>query len=141
MARNQACGEGNNLSPKKAGLTWNHHFHTVNWSPPFQGPFLWDVGQQTTDIANVSQLRNYVKIAQVFRDVIEDPENVFETKMDEGTCVVFDNRRIVHARRAFTAEGGERWLKGCYVDVNSFRSRLRSFDAGFHDEAPTVLCD
>jgi gamma-butyrobetaine dioxygenase len=51
--------------------------------------------------------------------------------MEEGDLVLFDNRRVLHARRAFrdwtdaekeergiTIPEGEpsRWLKGCYLD-------------------------
>ena len=51
--------------------------------------------------------------------------------MEEGDLVLFDNRRVLHARRAFRdlteeerAERGvkvvegepSRWLKGCYLD-------------------------
>ena len=39
--------------------------------------------------------------------------------------MIFDNRRVLHARRAFDATKGERWLKGAYVDDDVFFSRLR----------------
>lgn len=39
--------------------------------------------------------------------------------------MIFDNRRVLHARRAFDASKGERWLKGAYVDDDVFFSKLR----------------
>ena len=39
--------------------------------------------------------------------------------------MIFDNRRVLHARRAFDATKGERWLKGAYVDDDVFFSKLR----------------
>lgn len=58
-------------------------------------------------------------------------ENVFEYRLEEGECVVFDNRRVLHARRAFDASQGERWLKGAYVDDDVFFSRLRVLQERF----------
>ena len=58
-------------------------------------------------------------------------ENVFEYRLKEGECVVFDNRRVLHARRAFDASQGERWLKGAYVDDDVFFSRLRVLQERF----------
>lgn len=45
----------------------------------------------------------------------------FEETLKEGECVVFNNRRVLHARRAFDTESGERWLKGTYVDWDDFQ--------------------
>ncbi|MCJ1419233.1 hypothetical protein MMC32_005586 [Xylographa parallela] len=101
----------------------------INWSPPFQGPFERDIGMK--DISRngkaepgLSALRVYLKAAKVFKAFLEAEDSVFETKMEEGTCVVFDNRRILHARKAFDSDG-ERWLRGAYVDKDPFKSRLR----------------
>lgn len=91
----------------------------VNWSPPFQAPFLFDIGQPH------KRLSKYLEAIKVFKRLIEDPASVLETKLDEGTCVIFDNRRIVHARRAFSDGEGRRWLRGAYVDKDAFRSRFR----------------
>lgn len=89
----------------------------INWSPPFQAPFEVSITQPS--------LNNYIRTAKQFKALVEDNAAVFETRMDEGTCVVFDNRRILHARRAFSSEGGERWLRGAYVGGDDFMSRLR----------------
>lgn len=56
---------------------------------------------------------------------MEADHAIFEKKLEPGTAVIFDNRRIVHARRAFGKQGGERWLRGAYIDTDVFRSRLR----------------
>ena len=89
----------------------------INWSPPFQAPFEHQVGQ--------APLGDYLKLAKEFKAHVEDDAAVFETKLGEGTCVVFDNRRVLHARKAFSSEGGERWLRGAYVGGDAFMSRLR----------------
>ena len=89
----------------------------INWGPPFQAPFEIDIRQPL--------LEQYLKMAKEFKARVEDEAAVFETRIDEGTCVVFDNRRVLHARRAFSSEGGERWLRGAYVGGDAFMSRLR----------------
>jgi gamma-butyrobetaine dioxygenase len=92
----------------------------LNWSPPFQGPFSNDIG--TADGGKA--LRTYHAAVQKFNAIVNAPENVFELRMDEGTCVIFDNRRTLHARRAFDSLKGERWLKGCYMDRDAYASKL-----------------
>lgn len=92
----------------------------VNWSPPFQGPFAHDIGTRDGGKA----LRTYHAAAQMFDRIVSASENLFELRMDEGVCVIFDNRRVLHARRAFDAAKGERWLKGAYMDRDVYASKL-----------------
>lgn len=92
----------------------------VNWSPPFQGPFAHDIGTKDGGKA----LRTYHAAAQMFDRIVSSPENQFELRMEEGVCVIFDNRRTLHARRAFDASQGERWLKGAYMDRDVYASKL-----------------
>jgi gamma-butyrobetaine dioxygenase len=92
----------------------------VNWSPPFQAPFEARIGSN-----NATSLRSFVAASHAYEKLLSSPENLFEYRLEEGECVVFDNRRVLHARRAFDATKGERWLKGAYVDDDVFYSRLR----------------
>ena len=97
----------------------------INWSPPFQGPFEDDLNKPYAADFKTSTLRSYIHSARIFKDFIEAEDAVYETKMEGGTCVIFDNRRVLHARKAFDSEAGERWLRGAYVDKDPFKSRLR----------------
>lgn len=47
--------------------------------------------------------------------------------MKPGECVIFDNRRVLHARKAFEVgdQGKERWLRGAYIDKDPFLSKLK----------------
>lgn len=57
--------------------------------------------------------------------------------LKEGDAVLFDNRRVLHARTAFHDRGsrdrtnevkeGEpnRWLKGCYLEADAIMDRRR----------------
>jgi alpha-ketoglutarate-dependent taurine dioxygenase len=98
----------------------NAPIKNVNWSPPFQGPFGEDVGMDGYNEA----LRQYLRAAKRFEELVSDKSNLFEYRLKEGECVIFDNRRVLHARQAFDISKGERWLKGAYLDRDVFASRL-----------------
>ena len=100
----------------------------VNWSPPFQAPFMIDNGGDEFAHERRTNLRHYLEAARNFKRLAEEKNAVFETKIEEGTCVIFDNRRILHARKAFESQEGERWLRGAYVDTDPFKSRLRTLN-------------
>ncbi|KAI4177964.1 MAG: hypothetical protein LQ343_000048 [Gyalolechia ehrenbergii] len=114
----------------------------INWSPPFQAPFLLNIGndvrrlptkEDRTSTPDASQpmrqpdseFRIYFDAIRHLKKELEAGDAVFERKLEPGTAVIFDNRRIVHARKAFRDRGGERWLRGAYVNADAFRSRLR----------------
>ncbi|PSN63434.1 Clavaminate synthase-like protein [Corynespora cassiicola Philippines] len=98
----------------------------INWSPPFQAPFESRIGME-----NQNGLRNYISAANAFEKLVSSEENLYEYRLNEGECVIFDNRRVLHARKAFDATKGERWLKGAYVDDDVFFSKLRVLDERF----------
>lgn len=103
----------------------NLALHRVNWSPPFQGPFEARIGTSSP------ALRNYLAASHAYEKLLSADENLFEYRLNEGECVIFDNRRVLHARRAFDATKGERWLKGAYVDDDVFFSKLRVLEERF----------
>ena len=74
-----------------------------------------------------------------WEEELRRPHRAYEFVMREGDLVLFDNRRIVHARRGFRdlsveerAERGvdvipgepTRWLKGCYLDGDAVWDKL-----------------
>jgi gamma-butyrobetaine dioxygenase len=60
-----------------------------------------------------------------FGRLLQDPRFVMRFRLNAGECIVFDNHRIVHARAAFVATSGERYLRGTYTDRGELRSRWR----------------
>jgi gamma-butyrobetaine dioxygenase len=74
-----------------------------------------------------TNLRHWHGAAKKFNDIIHRPENIHERMMKPGECVIFDNRRVLHARKAFEVAdaGKERWLRGAYLDKDPFMSKLR----------------
>ncbi|KAH7165771.1 hypothetical protein EDB81DRAFT_264084 [Dactylonectria macrodidyma] len=88
---------------------------SVYWSPPFQDRF-----QLPTVDA-----RAWLEPAQLFDKLINEESAMYQVKMLPGECVLFDNMRVMHGRRAFDAGGGgSRWLRGAYIEREDFVSRV-----------------
>jgi len=51
------------------------------------------------------------------------PEAAFGRRLAPGEMVIFDNRRIVHGRRALASDSA-RWLQGCYADMDGLAATL-----------------
>ena len=105
----------------------------VSWSPPFQAPFSLRTVPQPNNTDNTSSTLLSKKVdkwhdaAKEFSSLIHRPEAIYERLMGPGECVIFDNRRVLHARRAFETGdmGKERWLRGAYLDRDPFVSKMR----------------
>jgi len=67
----------------------------------------------------------------MFADSVGDPKAQFNIMLKEGVCAVFANRRVLHARREFDPDSGERWLRGTYVDTDAFLSKFRMLGERF----------
>lgn len=91
----------------------------VNYSPPFQAPL------------HVSTPPQFYDALEKFVEILESPENQYGYLLKEGDVVVFDNRRILHARTPFTSKNlgddgdADRWLKGCYIEEDAVSDRAR----------------
>ncbi|GFF67187.1 trimethyllysine dioxygenase, mitochondrial [Aspergillus lentulus] len=90
----------------------------VNYSPPFQAPVI-------SDEHIHKHWPEYRRALATFASEIERPYNVFQLKLNPGECVIFENRRILHARNQFNTEQGKRWLAGAYVDEDAVLSTFR----------------
>ncbi|RHZ73096.1 hypothetical protein CDV55_107038 [Aspergillus turcosus] len=105
----------------------------VNYSPPFQAPMI------SNDVhKNWSEYRRALK---KFAVETERDRNVFQLKLNPGECVIFENRRVLHARNKFNTDQGQRWLAGAYVDEDAVLSTFRTsrdadpsvwYDSGFN---------
>ena len=62
---------------------------------------------------------------QIFETTSHDKKFQIKFRLEAGDCIIFDNRRILHGRTAFEAQSGNRHLRGCYVDRDELRSRVR----------------
>jgi len=114
----------------------NKEIVSINWSPPFQGPFIIPGG--SLDSKGASRFRSYARALKELAARIEAPENIYEYRLKEGECVIFNNRRVLHARTAFDISSGERWLKGAYIDKDVWTSRHRVLDKIFRPTATSL---
>eukprot|EP01087_Luapelamoeba_hula_P019380 TRINITY_DN6410_c0_g1_i3.p1 TRINITY_DN6410_c0_g1~~TRINITY_DN6410_c0_g1_i3.p1 ORF type:complete len:252 (-),score=29.40 TRINITY_DN6410_c0_g1_i3:107-862(-) len=83
-----------------------------NYSPPFEGPL---------DIAFHMVEPFYASYARVIK-LVNNPDLQFRHRSDPGDLLVFNNRRILHARESFI---GRRHLQGTYVATTDFFSTYR----------------
>ncbi|XP_022091358.1 uncharacterized protein LOC110979659 [Acanthaster planci] len=88
---------------------------SVIWSPPFEGPL--KVPEE--DVAP------YFEAYRKFAELVNTSELQFSHRLQPGDCVIFNNLRILHARNAFTLNGGKRQLMGCYINIDAFKNRVQ----------------
>lgn len=60
-----------------------------------------------------------------FWQLLHDPRHQLEFALAPGQMIAFDNRRVLHGRRAFDPSTGKRHLQGTYLDLDLLESRLR----------------
>ncbi|KAJ5081152.1 hypothetical protein N7456_013390 [Penicillium angulare] len=114
-----------------------HQLNYVNYSPPFQSSLTSQsktlVHQDDPDAMRAllnpriigPKTFSSIKTALThFTRFLERPSNHFQLKLNPGECAIFNNRRIVHARRQFDTTSGSRWLAGAYVDTDAVNSRF-----------------
>jgi predicted HD phosphohydrolase/alpha-ketoglutarate-dependent taurine dioxygenase len=64
----------------------------------------------------------YAAALAAFVELLE--ASAIELSLAAGDAIVFDNRRIVHARTGFDPSSG-RHLQGCYIDIDALHSAAR----------------
>ncbi|KAF4637525.1 hypothetical protein G7Y89_g564 [Cudoniella acicularis] len=100
----------------------------INYSPPFQARWAFPTTHDPL------QIHEALTLMKRFADRLQHPRSLFEYRLQEGECVIFNNRRILHGRKQFDALGGERWLKGTYVDTDVVASRTRVMEERFRNQ-------
>jgi gamma-butyrobetaine dioxygenase len=86
------------------------------------------ISQHMADVSDLPQdfLDDYYPAFRRFGRMLQSPKYVMRFRLNAGECIVFDNHRIVHGRAAYTADSGERYLRGCYTDRGEMRSTYRA---------------
>lgn len=117
----------------------------IYWSPPFQAPLEleplvvndpWKTIQRNTGTNWTSRgkesLDAWLKAVREFRGWIENPDNMWQYKMEPGDCFIFDNQRVLHGRTQFEpSKGGQRHLRGAYLDEPTYdRARILHVGVG-----------
>ena len=89
------------------------------------------LSQHLVDVMDLpqKQLDDFYPAFRRFIHALEDPAYLMEFRLEAGECVVFDNNRVAHGRRAFKAQTGLRHLHGCYLNLSEVRSTYRLLKA------------
>jgi len=109
------------LDPKTKALL------NVNYSPPFQSAIpTWETpdGKKQGLGQGLNLYKLFRRAMRNFTTQLESEDSVFQLKLNPGECVIFANRRVVHARNKFNTTNGSRWLAGAYVDQDALLSRF-----------------
>lgn len=85
----------------------------VHWSPHWMGPIL------SVDPSLHQSLYQSLHTFAQFLGTLPS----LALRLEAGDAVVFDNRRMLHARGPFS--GGYRHLQGCYISRDTFRVELQ----------------
>ncbi len=75
--------------------------------------------------ATPERTRAWYAAYRQFWQLLRDPAYRIELKLAPGEMVAFDNRRVLHGRRAFDPQSGRRHLQGLYMNRDEMESRLR----------------
>ncbi len=70
-----------------------------------------------------SLIKPYYEAYRHFAEILERPDQQIEFRLEPGDLVLFDNTRVLHARKAYSATG-KRHLQGAYSDLDGLYSSL-----------------
>ena len=87
---------------------------------------------------SLAQFRQFLHGFKMFGDLVDNPNYQFQLRMSEGEVSIFQNRRVLHARKEFDPNSGDRWLKGAYVDLDTYKSKLRVLSEKFRKKRDTL---
>ncbi|MEM7065927.1 MAG: TauD/TfdA family dioxygenase [Cyanobacteria bacterium P01_B01_bin.77] len=79
-----------------------HPFRASNWNIPFE------------------KMELYYEAYQAFLSYLENPDYTYSFRLEPGDCLVFQNVRLFHGRRAFDPTSGTRHLQLTYVEWDYF---------------------
>jgi len=74
-------------------------------------------------------IKRYYPAYRHYAEILERPELQVVFKLQPGELMLFDNTRVMHARKAYSASGS-RHLQGAYSDLDGLYSSLRILAAG-----------
>lgn len=59
---------------------------------------------------------NFYKARRRFSELDHEPKHAVTMQFKPGEILIFDNRRVLHARSQILPSDGERWVQGAYID-------------------------
>jgi gamma-butyrobetaine dioxygenase len=96
------------------------------------------ISQHMADVFDLPQtfLDTYYPAFRRFGRMLQSEKYLMRFRLNAGECIVFDNHRIVHGRASYTADSGDRHLRGCYSDRGEMRSTYRALMTEGRFKAP-----
>ncbi|XP_019855239.1 PREDICTED: gamma-butyrobetaine dioxygenase-like, partial [Amphimedon queenslandica] len=71
------------------------------------------------------EIDGYYEAYCTFKRLIDESPYKLEHQFSPGDVMSFNNQRILHGRSAINRNGGIRHLVGCYLNIDSFSSKLK----------------
>tara|TARA_B100000029_G_scaffold36824_1_gene34649 strand:+ start:3954 stop:5138 length:1185 start_codon:yes stop_codon:yes gene_type:complete len=68
------------------------------------------------------------KAYKLFETLNQEDRFKLSFRLNQGECLIFDNRRVLHARNSFDPSKGERHFCGCYIERDELWSSIRMID-------------
>ena len=75
------------------------------------------------------QIQQFYSAYRHYAEILERTELQVVFKLRPGELMLFDNTRVLHARKAYSASGS-RHLQGAYSDLDGLYSSLRILEGG-----------
>jgi gamma-butyrobetaine dioxygenase len=76
-----------------------------------------------TSAEAADEMHQFYSAYHTFAAIMQRPYLTLRFDLTPGDCVVFDNTRILYSRSALVA-AGERYLQGCYADLDGAESTV-----------------
>jgi gamma-butyrobetaine dioxygenase len=77
-----------------------------------------------------SEMGAFYRAYRRFSALTRDARFIVSRRLEAGQMWCFDNRRTMHARKAFDQASGKRFLRGCYMDRDELLSRILVLQRG-----------
>lgn len=87
--------------------------------------------RSTLNVPNELVTPMYEAIALLW-SMLRDPHYHLNLKLNPGELIAYDNNRVLHGRKSFDPNSGERHLQGCYMNMEDLSSALRMHERRSH---------
>ncbi|XP_076801731.1 gamma-butyrobetaine dioxygenase-like [Clavelina lepadiformis] len=84
---------------------------------------VWQPGTHSTLQVRERDVERYYKAHNKMMEIIRRKELQYKFKLSAGDMIIFNNRRMVHARDAYKSNGGVRHLRGTYLRLDHVKSK------------------
>ncbi|XP_076464135.1 gamma-butyrobetaine dioxygenase-like isoform X2 [Babylonia areolata] len=117
-------------------MTFSRPLITLNQEKQMVGVF-WEPAHEGPIEVPEHQVEAFYRAHIAFAKAVKEAPTQFEWRMEEGDLLSFNNRRVCHSRNGFVMNGGTRHLKGCYVNIDHFKSQFTVLSQKFGNGVPS----